>query len=105
MNNKSSFVDSIPKPLILIITVLFLILTSYSVIQFGLIGIFQEGLKNSATTQIFVDLIISLLFFLAWLREDTKVMNRSFVFWLIITLVFGCFGPLFYLLTRKSNLS
>ena len=96
---------SIPKPIILVVIVLFSILSFYSVYQFGIVGIFKEELKNSATLQVFVDLIISILLLLAWLKEDAKKHNRNFIFWLIITLCVGSFGPLFYLLTaKKSNL-
>ena len=104
MNSENlSFVDKIPKPLILTILILFSILSLNPLIQFGWIGIFKEGFTNSATIQIFVDLAISLFFFIAWLREDVKIHNRNFIFWVIITLTAGSFGPLFYLLTRKSK--
>lgn len=102
--NNLSFIDSIPKPLILVITILFSILTIYAGSQFGLIGIFKEGLRNSATTQILVDLFICAAFFLAWLKKDAKRMHRNFVIWTIVTLAIGSFGPLLYLLTRKSSI-
>lgn len=104
MNNHvtPSFVDAIPKPVLLIITIAFGILTAYSVSQFGFIGIFSEGLQNAATLQIFVDLILCALFIIVWLRHDTKQTGRSFIFWTVVTLAIGAFGPLLYLLTRKS---
>ena len=102
-SSNSSFVDSIPKPLLLIITVPFTVLTAYAVYQFGIIGIFKEGLNNSATTQILVDLFLCAFFFLAWLKQDAKRKNRNFLIWAIVTLAFGSFGPLLYLLTRKTG--
>lgn len=98
-----SFVDSIPKSLLLLITIPFTLLTLYAGWQFGLIGIFQEGLKNSATQQIFMDLLLCGLFFIAWLKQDAKRMNRNFIFWTFVTLAIGSFGPLMYLLTRKAG--
>lgn len=100
-NTERSHVDSIPKWLILIVTIGFAILTIFSLVEFGFIGIILQGVQNSATLQIYVDLIITLLLFLVWLKHDTKRKGRNFYLWLVITLIFGGFGPLFYLLTRK----
>ncbi|MEI4462902.1 DUF2834 domain-containing protein [Exiguobacterium indicum] len=100
--SQASFVDSIPKPLLLVITIAFAILTAFSIIDFGVLGIFVEATQNTATLQIFVDLILCALFIIVWLRHDTRRTGRSFPLWAIITLAIGAFGPLLYLLTRKS---
>ncbi|MFL0200496.1 DUF2834 domain-containing protein [Exiguobacterium acetylicum] len=100
--SQASFVDTIPKPLLLIITIAFAVLTAFSIIDFGVLGIFVEATQNTATLQIFVDLILCALFIIVWLRHDTRRTGRSFLLWAIITLAIGAFGPLLYLLTRKS---
>lgn len=100
---EKSFVDTLPKPVLLIITIPFTLLTIYAGYQYGIIGIFKEGMRNSATLQILIDLFICGFFFLAWLKQDAKRMNRNFIFWTIVTLTIGSFGPLLYLLTRKSG--
>lgn len=100
--SQASFVDTIPKPLFLVITIAFAVLTAFSIIDFGVLGIFAEATQNTATLQIFVDLIICALFIIVWLRHDTRRTGRSFPLWAIITLAIGAFGPLLYLLTRKS---
>ncbi|MFP3895192.1 DUF2834 domain-containing protein [Exiguobacterium indicum] len=100
--SQASFVDSIPKPLLLVITIAFAVLTAFSIIDFGVLGIFAEATQNTATLQIFVDLILCALFIIVWLRHDTRRTGRSFPLWAIITLAIGAFGPLLYLLTRKS---
>lgn len=100
--SQASFVDTIPKPLLLIITIAFAVLTAFSIIDFGVLGIFSEATQNTATLQIFVDLILCALFIIVWLRHDTRRTGRSFPLWAIITLAIGAFGPLLYLLTRKS---
>lgn len=100
--SQASFVDTIPKPLLLIITIAFAVLTAFSIIDFGVLGIFAEATQNTATLQIFVDLILCALFIIVWLRHDTRRTGRSFPLWAIITLSIGAFGPLLYLLTRKS---
>lgn len=99
---QASFVDTVPKPLLLIITIAFAVLTAFSMIDFGVLGIFAEATQNTATLQIFVDLILCALFIIVWLRHDTRRTGRSFPLWAIITLAIGAFGPLLYLLTRKS---
>jgi len=101
-SNASSFVDVIPKPLIALITIVFAILTAFSILDFGVLGIFVEATQNTATLQIFVDLILCALFIILWLRHDTRRTGRNFPLWAIITLAVGAFGPLLYLLTRKS---
>ncbi|MFX4307018.1 DUF2834 domain-containing protein [Exiguobacterium sp. A1_3_1] len=100
--SQASFVDSIPKPLLLVITIAFAVLTAFSIIDFGVLGIFAEATQNTATLQIFVDLILCALFIIVWLRHDTRRTGRSFPLWAIIILAIGAFGPLLYLLTRKS---
>ncbi|MGI1806698.1 DUF2834 domain-containing protein [Exiguobacterium sp. TDN 0502] len=100
--SQASFVDTIPKPLLLIITIAFAVLTAFSIIDFGVLGIFAEATQNTAMLQIFVDLILCALFIIVWLRHDTRRTGRSFPLWAIITLAIGAFGPLLYLLTRKS---
>ncbi|OAI87295.1 hypothetical protein AYO36_07090 [Exiguobacterium sp. KKBO11] len=100
--SQASFVDTIPKPLLLVITIAFAVLTAFSMIDFGVLGIFAEATQNTATLQIFVDLILCALFIIVWLRHDTRRTGRSFPLWAIITLAIGAFGPLLYLLTRKS---
>ncbi|AOT00484.1 hypothetical protein ESP131_09545 [Exiguobacterium sp. U13-1] len=100
--SQASFVDTIPKPLLLVITIAFAVLTAFSIIDFGVLGIFAEATQNTATLQIFVNLILCALFIIVWLRHDTRRAGRSFPLWAIITLAIGAFGPLLYLLTRKS---
>jgi hypothetical protein len=101
--DKDYFVfDVVPKWVLLIVTIGLLSLSVVSLLQFGIIGIFLEGFKNSATIQIFIDLVISLGLLLVFIFHDAKIKNRNFTLWLIITLAIGSFGPLLYLITRKK---
>lgn len=38
--SQASFVDTIPKPLLLVITIAFAVLTAFSIIDFGVLAIF-----------------------------------------------------------------
>ena len=101
--DKHYFVfDVVPKWVLLIVTIGLLSLSVVSLLQFGIIGIFLEGFKNSATIQIFIDLVISLGLLLVFIFHDAKIKNRNFTLWLIITLAIVSFGPLLYLITRKK---
>jgi hypothetical protein len=91
------------KIILLITTILFSILSFFPIAEFGVLGIFNQALQNSATIQIFIDLVISLLLFSLWLKQDAKANNRNFIFWFIFTFALGSFGPLFYLLTAKTK--
>jgi hypothetical protein len=51
------------KIILLITTILFSILSFFPIAEFGVLGIFNQALQNSATIQIFIDLVISLLLF------------------------------------------
>lgn len=99
---SSQFVMVFRIVIILAIVVL-AYLTLTASIQFGLLGFFQQALQNSATTQIFIDLIISISLILVWMWFDSKKHNRRFLPWLFISLAIGSFGPLFYLLLRKCD--
>ena len=89
--------------LIVVTLVLFGALTTEAIIEHGFIGIFMSPLQSLASTQIFFDLVTSLTLVLIWMWHDAKASDRNFWPWLIVTLALGSFGPLLYLLTRKSN--
>ena len=60
-------------------------------------------LQTSAGWQVLADLTIALTLFLVWMWQDAKVTRRNPWPWILITLTLGSFGPLIYLLTRKST--
>ena len=72
-------------------------------LEHGFIGIFLSPMQSWAATQIFFDLLISLTLVLVWMWNDAKANGRNIWPWLIATLAVGSFGPLVYLLTRKSS--
>ncbi|MBL0076155.1 MAG: DUF2834 domain-containing protein [Rhodocyclaceae bacterium] len=74
-----------------------------AIIAHGFIGIFMSPLQSLASTQIFCDLLISLTLVLIWMWHDAKANGRNIWPWIIATLAVGSFGPLVYLLTRKST--
>jgi hypothetical protein len=91
------------KLVILVILFLFSILTGFAVWEDGMIGIFLGQFKTFGGAQVLIDLMIALSFILVWMWFDTKKTGAMFLPWFLITLIAGSYGPLLYLLFRKSN--
>jgi hypothetical protein len=91
------------KPLLVVVLVLFGALSAFALREHGYMGIFMSPLGSLASTQIFFDLVIALSLVMVWMWQDAKAMGRNVWPWIAATLAFGSFGPLFYLLTRKSE--
>lgn len=90
------------RSLILIALALFGALSTIAMTEFGYVGIFMSPLQSLASLQIFADLLIALTLVMIWIWRDAKASGRNAWPWLIATLTTGSFGPLLYLLTRKS---
>lgn len=91
------------KLLLLLMMVGLSIPTFYALKDFGYFGFFGAALTNSANTQVFVDLSIALLLINFWMIQDTRRRGDSLIAlcpYLLISLFFGSFGPLLYLLQR-----
>jgi hypothetical protein len=93
----------LPAPLLVVVLILFSILTGVSVFHHGLIGIFTEAFRNTATMQVFFDLFIALFLVMVWMWHDAKSSDRLFWPWAVLTLAIGSFGPLLYLLFGKRR--
>ena len=90
---------------IIIISVLlpFTILTAATLWKQGFIGLFAEQLSTFSGWQVWIDLVIALTLFMVWMWNDAKKAGRNPLPYIVITLIAGSFGPLFYLLFRKSE--
>ena len=88
--------------LLVVTLVLFGALTSVAVWHHGYRGIFETMFQSWAGVQVLVDLVIALVLVLVWMWRDAQVLKSSVWPYVLITLVAGSFGPLLYLLTRKT---
>jgi hypothetical protein len=88
------------RTLILMVIILFGAYSLVPVYQFGYAGVFRETFRNSATTQVSLDLIIALSVICTWMWSDAKRNGWSPIPFILITVVAGSFGPLLYLLRR-----
>lgn len=91
------------RRLIVITLILFGALSAAALRQHGFLGIFISPFDSLAGSQIFADLVISLTLVMVWMWHDANATGRNIWPWLVATLAFGSFGPLIYLLTRKST--
>ena len=91
------------RSLLAITVVLFGMLSAAALWQHGYWGIIAPHFQSFAGGQVFADLVIALVLVMVWMWRDAKATGRNVWPWLIVTLAFGSFGPLIYLLTRKSG--
>jgi hypothetical protein len=82
--------------------ILFGALSAAAVAQHGYFGLIALHL-NMGGGQVLADLVIAATMVLVWLWHDAKATGRNAWPWIAVTLAFGSFGPLIYLLTRKSG--
>jgi hypothetical protein len=91
------------KPILTIVLIAFGIQGLYVMSQVGYWGIWINNLNHPAGQQALADLTISLSMVMVWIWRDAKATGRNVWPWIIVTLAAGSFGPLIYLLTRKST--
>jgi hypothetical protein len=90
------------RVLIVVTLVLFGALTAVALYQHGYWGIIAPHFQSAGAGQVFADLVIALVLALTWLWQDARATDRNPWPWVFATLALGSFGPLVYLLTRKS---
>lgn len=80
--------------------VAFGLLTSYAMWQVGYIGIFTSSLTNWGTAQVFGDLVVASVLIMVWMVSDARARGLNAWPFVLVTLLAGSFGVLFYLLRR-----
>jgi hypothetical protein len=89
--------------LLTITLILFGALTVAALWQHGYWGILAPHFQSFGGGQVFADLVIALTLVMIWMAYDAKAAGRKVWPWIIATLLLGSFGPLLYLLTRKTK--
>jgi hypothetical protein len=92
------------RTILLIVVCLFASLTAAALWQGGLRGIVEPHFQSFGGGQVFADLVIALSLAMVWMWQDAKKHGRVVWPWILATLTLGSFGPLAYLLTRKTTL-
>ncbi|MEP7343382.1 MAG: DUF2834 domain-containing protein [Acidobacteriota bacterium] len=92
------------RTLLTVTLILFGALTAAALWQHGYWGIFAPHFQSFGGGQVLTDLVIALTLVMVWMWRDAKATGRSVWPWIVLTLAAGSFGPLVYLLTRKSTI-
>ena len=70
----------------------------------GGLASFPEGITHSwATAQIYLDLVIAMVFIVVWMWRDAKASGRNPWPWIIAAFIVGSFSPLVYLWVREDG--
>jgi hypothetical protein len=91
------------RTLILVVLVLFGALTAAALWHHGLWGIIEPHFRSFGAGQVFADLVIALTLVMVWIWHDARERGRNPWPWIAATLALGSFGPLVYLLTRRTG--
>jgi uncharacterized membrane protein len=91
------------RTLLVVTLVLFGALSAAALWQHGYVGIFALHFQTFGGAQVLTDLVIALVLVMVWMWRDAKASGRNVWPWIAITLAFGSFGPLLYLLTRRPS--
>lgn len=94
--------DKSKKVLLVFTVVAFAFLTAIAIQRHGITGIFLHQLENFAGLQVLTDLAIALILILVWLVKDARARGLNPAPWVVLTLLAGSFGPLLYLILRRS---
>jgi hypothetical protein len=92
----------VQRSLLSITLVLFGALSAAALWQHGYLGIFALHFQTFGGAQVLADLAIALVLVMTWMWHDARATGRNVWPWIVATLALGSFGPLLYLLTRKS---
>ena len=91
------------RSLLAITLTLFGALTAVALCQHGYWGILAPDFQSFGGAQVLADLVIALVLVMLWMWHDAKATGRSAWPWIVAALALGSFGPLIYLLTRKTT--
>jgi hypothetical protein len=86
---------------LLLVIVLFGALTAVAIADAGILGIFLPHFRAWGPAQVFTDLVILALLSCIWMVGDARARETNPWPFVILTLLAGSFGPLFYLVARE----
>jgi len=91
------------RALVLAVLLPFALLTGVAVARYGYLGLIWLHLSDVGPGQVLADLVIALCFVMVWMWRDARAQGRNPLGWIALTFAAGSFGPLLYLLTRRSR--
>ena len=81
----------------------FSVLSGLALWHHGYWGLIAPHLRTFGGAQVLVDLVIALGLVMVWMWGNARATGRNPWPWMVLTLVAGSFGPLFYLLSRRDS--
>jgi len=75
--------------------------TTYVVIQFGYMSVFELSIKTHSTTQVLIDLVIACTLIISWMYRDGKRHQIFVLPYIVVTLFLGTIGPMMYLIHKE----
>lgn len=88
--------------LAIVLLIPFLALTGWSLMEVGIMGIFNTH-ETPGGMQVFVDLITSLILLMTFLVPHAKSHGRNPWIWVVLTLFMGSISPLLYFALRRET--
>ena len=86
---------------LLLVIVLFGVLTAVAVADVGILGIFRPHFQAWGPAQVFADLVILAVLACFWMVGDGRAHGLNPWPFVVLTVLAGSFGPLFYLVFRE----
>lgn len=71
------------------------------VLEHGLVGAFTAAVANSASVQVVIDLVISVILIAIWVYRDASAKTLSAPLYAALVLCLGSIGTLIYLIRRE----
>ena len=90
--------------LLLLVIALFAVLSAIALMDVGYFGIIEPHFQAWGPGQVFADLVILAVLACIWMFSDARASGINAWPFIAITLFFGSFGPLFYLVARELKL-
>jgi len=87
------------------VTAAFAVLSALAVIHVGYVETIAMHFQNWGLRQVFADLAILAILACVWMVRDARASGLNAWPFVVITLVAGSFGPLFYLIVRDLRSS
>lgn len=89
--------------ILVLVTAAFAVLTGLALADVGYFGVFEPHFQSWGGAQVLADLVILAMLSCAWMVEDSRRSGVSPWPFVVLTLVAGSFGILFYLLARTRK--
>jgi len=84
-----------------LVLVAFTAYTLQVVLEHGFMGAFSAAVQNSASVQVVIDLVISVVLIATWIYRDARTKGLQAPLYALMPLCLGSIGTLIYLIRRE----